>query len=222
MAAVASGPQGKQERVYSILRSRIVEGAYGPGHRLVIDALARELEVSPMPVREAIRRLEAEGWVLYTRNQGAQIAPIDAVSWSEAMTTLAVLEGFATALAAPHLRRADLHAMREANRAMREALDGFDLLAASAHNQCFHSAIHARCPNAHMRRELNAIQERLNTLRHSIFSYIPARGTISVSEHAQLLRMLERGEDAEAIERFARAHKLNTVAAFERRRRSVE
>jgi DNA-binding GntR family transcriptional regulator len=218
MTAIASQPQGKQERVYSILRSRIVQGAYGPGHRLVIDALARELEVSPMPVREAIRRLEAEGWVLYTRNQGAQVAPIDAVSWSEAMTTLAVIEGFATGLAAGHLRGHDLARMAAANRAMQAALEELDLVAVSAHNQAFHSVIHDRCPNAYMRRELSSIQERLNSLRNSIFSYIPARGMISVHEHSELLAMLERGEDPVAIEQFAREHKLNTVAAFERRR----
>jgi DNA-binding GntR family transcriptional regulator len=216
--AVASQPQGKQERVYSILRARILEGTYGPGHRLVIDALARELDVSPMPVREAIRRLEAEGWLLYTRNQGAQVAPVDALSWSEAMTTLAVIDGFATALAAPHLSAEDLARMHEANRAMEAALRQLDVVAASAHNQTFHSVIHARCPNAHMQRELLLIQERLNSLRHSIFGYIPARGTVSVTEHAQLLALLEDGADPGAIERSARDHKLNTVAAFELRR----
>ncbi|MBV9195438.1 MAG: GntR family transcriptional regulator [Solirubrobacterales bacterium] len=218
MAAVAAQRQGKQERVYSILRSRIVEGACGPGHRLVIDALARELEVSQMPVREAIRRLEAEGWVLYTRNQGAQVAPIDAVSWSEAMTTMAVLEGYATALAAPHVSRRDLDRMRAANRAMEAALRELDVAGASTHNLAFHGVIHARCPNAHIRRELTSIQERLNSLRNTIFSYIPARGEISVHEHAELLAMLEHGAEAAAIEAFAREHKLNTVAAFELRR----
>lgn len=208
----------KQERVYSILRSRILQGTYGPGHRLVIDALAREIEVSPMPVREAIRRLEAEGWVLYTRNQGAQVAPVDAVSWAEAMTTLAVIEGFATALAAPRLSKADFAAMRRANHAMQTALQNLDVVGASTHNQEFHSVIHTRCPNAYMRHELASIQERLNTLRNTIFLYIPSRGSVSVTEHAELLGMLERGADPAAIERLARGHKLRTVAAFEARR----
>jgi DNA-binding GntR family transcriptional regulator len=204
----------KQERVYAVLRSRIVEGVYGPGHRLVIDALARELEVSPMPVREAIRRLEAEGWVLYTRNQGAEVAPVDAGQWAEAMTTMAVIEGFATALAAPHMTGADLGRLRLINRAMQDALESFDPLAASAHNLAFHSVIHARCPNAHMRRELTLTQERLNTLRNSIFLYIPSRGTVSVTEHAELIAMLDGGTPADTIERFAREHKLRTVEAF--------
>ena len=51
----------------------------------MIDALARDLDVSPMPVREAIRRLEAEGWVTYQRHQGAQVAPLDEAGWMEAL-----------------------------------------------------------------------------------------------------------------------------------------
>ena len=50
----------KQERVYQAVRERILSGAYGPGYRVVIDAIATEFEVSALPVREAIRRLEAE------------------------------------------------------------------------------------------------------------------------------------------------------------------
>ena len=65
----------KQERVYRAIRERILSGAYGPGYRVVIDALAEEFEVSGLPVREAIRRLEAEGLVIYRPNAGAQVAP---------------------------------------------------------------------------------------------------------------------------------------------------
>ena len=94
----------KQEWTYSVLRGRIVNGTYAEGHRLVVDAIARELEVSPMPVREAIRRLEAEGWVHYERNHGASVRPLDDDTWAQAMEAVAVLDGHATAIAAPHLR----------------------------------------------------------------------------------------------------------------------
>lgn len=207
----------KQERTYGILRARILEGVYGPGHRLVIDALARELDVSQMPVREAIRRLEAEGWVTYVRNQGAQVAPVDAASWTEAMGTLAVLEGYATALAAPHLTAGDFTRLREINADMQAAIDALDVLAFSEHNIAFHEVIYERCPNGHLRRELAGIQERLNTLRSSIFLYIPMRGRVSIDEHEALLALLERGADPLEIELSAREHKLHTVAAYEQR-----
>ena len=209
---------GKQERVYSILRGRILDGIYGPGHRLVIDALARELDVSPMPVREAIRRLEAEGWIVYQRNQGAQVSPVDPKSWSEAMTTLAVLEGYATALSAPHLRAGDFARLRSINREMRDALEVLDLARLAQRNQAFHQLLYDRCGNSYLRRQLEAICERLNTLRGTIFGHIPTRGPVSIDEHDELLAMLELGRDPRDIELFAREHKLHTVAAYEQRR----
>jgi DNA-binding GntR family transcriptional regulator len=207
----------KQERTYAILRSRILDGTYGPGQRLVIDALARDLDVSPMPVREAIRRLEAEGWVTYQRHQGAQVAPLDEASWMEALSTLAVLDGYATALSAPHLTSEDLTRARETNERMREALEALDVMAVSDHNLAFHRTLTERCPNAYLLRELAAIQERLNTLRSSIFMFVPTRGRVSIDEHEELVAMIECIEDPEAIERFARAHKLHTADAVRRR-----
>jgi DNA-binding GntR family transcriptional regulator len=207
----------KLERTYALLRARIIDGTYGPGHRLVIDALARELEVSQMPVREAIRRLEAEGWVTYQRNQGFQVAPIDAASWTEATATLAVLEGYATALAAPHVDSDDVARMGELNARMLDAIEQLDVLAISRHNQAFHQVIYDRCPNGHLRRELQTIQERLNTLRSSIFMFIPTRGRASLAEHEELVRRIEQGADPLEIEMLAREHKMHTVAAYQQR-----
>jgi DNA-binding GntR family transcriptional regulator len=207
----------KQERAYATLRERILDGTYGPGQRLVIDALARELDVSQMPVREAIRRLEAEGWVTFVRNQGAQVAPIDGAGWTEAMTTLAVLEGFATSLAAPFVTAEDLAELRAIDDRMREAIESLDVLAFSDHNLAFHELIYKRCPNDHLRRELGAIQERVNTLRASIFLYIPTRGRVSIGEHEALLGLIERGADPFEIELAAREHKLHTVTAYAER-----
>jgi DNA-binding GntR family transcriptional regulator len=207
----------KQERTYTTLRERILDGTYGPGHRLVIDAIARELEVSPMPVREAIRRLEAEGWVIYRANQGAQVAPVAESLWAEVMATLAVLEGYATALAAPRLSAQDLKQMRKLNTEMSEALEELDLPQVAARNQAFHAVIHARCPNEHLRRLIEATLERLNTFRNTIFIYIPARGRVSIGEHEQLLELIESAADPARIESFAREHKLHTIKAYEQR-----
>jgi DNA-binding GntR family transcriptional regulator len=216
MAAVTT----KQERIYGVLRERILEGTYGPGHRLVIDALARELAVSPMPVREAIRRLEAEGWVSYQANQGAQVAPMDELSWAEAMATLAVLEGYATAITAPHLRADDLERLRKINAALRASLDEFDLMAVARRNHDFHRTMFERCPNPFLAREMETIWERLNAIRSNVFIYIPTRGSVSADEHEQLLGMIERAAPAAQIERAAREHKLHTIAAYEQRRRA--
>ncbi|MGH2893301.1 MAG: GntR family transcriptional regulator, partial [Solirubrobacteraceae bacterium] len=106
----ASAPT-KQQQVYEVLRERILGGVYGPGFRVVIDQIAVEFAVSALPVREAIRRLEAEGLIVYRPNAGAQVAPAEPAQFEDNMTVLALLEGYATALAAPLLTARDLAAL---------------------------------------------------------------------------------------------------------------
>jgi DNA-binding GntR family transcriptional regulator len=208
----------KQEWTYSVLRSRIVNGTYGEGHRLVIDAIARELEVSPMPVREAIRRLEAEGWVVYERNHGASVRPLDDEDWAEGMTAVAVLDGYVTSMAAPLLTPEDFAGLREANERMRSALDDFDVMGVSQANLDFHRTIQDRCENSYLRLHLRSMQERLNTLRGRIFMIIPGRGRVSTEEHDRLIELMESGAPAAEIEGLAREHNLRTIAAYLERR----
>ena len=67
----------KSEQAYAWVRSRIISRAFVPGYRLVLGAIAGELDMSVVPVREAIRRLEAEGLVTFERNIGAHVALVD-------------------------------------------------------------------------------------------------------------------------------------------------
>ena len=89
MAMSANTSPNKQEQAYAALRERILSGSYSPGYRLVIDALAEELGVSALPIREAIRRLEAEGLVVFRPNAGAQVAPADPALFEDMMVGLA-------------------------------------------------------------------------------------------------------------------------------------
>src|SRR5699024_7788780 len=75
----------KSEMVYHRVRDRILSGQYGAGFRLVRDQLAREFDVSPVPVREAIRRLEAEGLVTFTRNVGAEVTGVNERDYTDTM-----------------------------------------------------------------------------------------------------------------------------------------
>ena len=88
-----------------------------------IDALARELGVSPIPVREALRRLEAEGWVRFKPNAGAIVSPVDDTAWEQEMTALAILEGAATASAQPRLVSSDFARLRELVSLMERSAD---------------------------------------------------------------------------------------------------
>jgi len=211
----------KQQRVYEVLRRRILDGTYPPGYRLVIDALGQELGVSPMPVREAIRRLEAEHWVVYQRHAGARVAPRDAGSWAEAIEALGVLEGYVTARAAPFVTEADLARLRELDALMLRDVEALDVLALTEHNEAFHRVLYERCPNRMLRREVELAAQRLSAMRSTIYFPMAGRGRSAIEEHAELIAMLEARAPADELERFAREHRLKTIAAERRSATSV-
>jgi len=201
----------KQQHVYETVRARIVEGRYMPGHRLVLSTLARELGVSALPLREALRRLEAEGWLSYVPNVGASVERVDPRSIGQAMHSLALLEGSATALSAPHLQPDDLDRLEALNARMRALLPAPDPVEFARLNREFHRRIVERCPNEHVRELLAGVGERIDAMRRSLFIDLPLRFSESVGEHEALLGLLRRGALADEIERAAREHKLRAV-----------
>ena len=204
----------KQERTYEILRDRIHSGIYAPMARLNIDALARELGVSPIPVREALRRLEAQGWVRFRPNAGAIVSPVDATSWEQAMVALAVLEGAATAEAQRHLRKSDFTRLRRIAADM-ERQD--DPVRFGTLNRRLHEVIVARCGNDCLLDLLRQTRDRLDLVSSTMFAYLPERAAEAAREHVRLIELLESGDPAE-VEHYARWHKLQMVEAYRARR----
>lgn len=216
-AQPASGQGSKADFAYRTIQQRIVDGEYEPGQRLILDKIARELSISPLPVREAVRRLEAEGYVLFQRNVGAMVNSIDEQQYTDAMQVLAVLEGVATAESAPMLTESDLARARELNERMRELLSDPNPLGFTQLNREFHEALCLRCPNTHLRAMVEREWSRLDMIRRTTFSLVPGRAEDSVVEHDRLLRLIAAEASREEIERTARAHKLATLTAFQHR-----
>ncbi|QTX05397.1 GntR family transcriptional regulator [Agromyces archimandritae] len=204
----------KAQRAYGFIRERIEDGRYSPGYRLVLGQIARELGVSVVPVREAIRLLEAEGLVTFERNVGAQVALIKETEYLHTMQTLALVEGAATALSAPTLTADHIRRAREVNERMRQSLDEFDPVRFTALNLDFHAVLFEECPNPHILDLVHRGWNRLKVLRDSTFSFVPGRARESVEEHERLLRLLESGADPLEIELAARAHRTATLDAM--------
>ncbi|KNH17867.1 GntR family transcriptional regulator [Arthrobacter sp. ZBG10] len=204
----------KSEQAYQAVKARIVDGTYSPGYRLVLAKIAEDLGVSVVPVREAIRRLEAEGLVTFVRNVGATVAGIDPTEYLYTMQTLSIVEGAATALSAPLIGPAAIDRARAVNAEMRDCLDHFDPLRFTALNQTFHSILFESCPNPHLLDLVHRGWNRLASLRSSTFRFVPGRAHDSVAEHEALLQLIASGAGADTIERAARLHRSTTLDAY--------
>ncbi|WP_067460947.1 GntR family transcriptional regulator [Actinomadura macra] len=216
--STAKGPgphkESKAEFCYGLLRSRILDGTYVPGYRLVAKELAREIGVSTIPLREAVRRLESDGLVKVVRNVGARVAVFDAEQAEHTLQILARLEGYATAASAPHMTAAEISASREINDRMVEALVEFDPTAFTALNREFHFSIYRHCPDARLRSLLEEQWTLLDHMRRSTFTYVSSSAHRSVVEHSHILALISKKADAAEIERFACAHKHPTADAL--------
>lgn len=205
--------ESKSQLAYRFIRERIDDGRYVPGFRLVLGTIARELDVSVVPVREAIRLLEAEGLVTFERNVGAQVALIQETEYLHTMQTLALVEGFATGLSAPALKASHLARARAINERMRQSLDAFDPHRFTILNLEFHSVLFEECPNPHILDLVHRGWNRMKVLRDSSFSFVPGRAQSSVDEHEQLLQLIESGASPIEVELAARAHRTTTIDA---------
>ncbi|MFF7554451.1 GntR family transcriptional regulator [Streptomyces olivaceus] len=205
----------KTETAYELLKQRIADGTYGPGYRLVIDQLARETGMSSIPWREAIRRLEAEGWLEMVPNVGARVAMFDTASYGQTMQVLARLEGYATAASLTRLTQDDIERARELNQRMTKSLDDFDPVGFTALNREFHFVFYERCGDPHLLDLIEVEWSRLDLIRKAAFSSVPGRARASVVEHEELLDLLSVPASFDEVEVAARRHKLNTLHAVQ-------
>lgn len=203
----------KSEQAYRLIRERIDSGRYVPGYRLVLAPIANELGMSVVPVREAIRRLEAEGLVTFELNVGAQVALVEEAEYQHTMQTLALVEGYATALMAPEVSEDQLTRAHAINERMRRSLEHFDPQRFTELNLEFHSVLFESCPNPHILDLVHRGWNRMKLLRDSSFRFVPGRARESVEEHDRILRLLEQRAPIVEVELAAREHRLATLRA---------
>ncbi|WP_394827809.1 GntR family transcriptional regulator [Pendulispora albinea] len=129
-------------RITEALAARIVSGALAPGMRLRQDHFAAEFHASHVPVREAFRRLEAQGLVVSEPRRGVRVSPIDPPRIIESAEMRAALEALALRYALPNLTEGDLARARKALRASERSND---ILTWEETNRTFHRALMEPC-----------------------------------------------------------------------------
>lgn len=206
--------QSKSQLAYRWIKERISGQVFTPGYRLVLGSIAGELDMSVVPVREAIRQLEAEGLVLFERNVGARVSMVDDTQYRDSMQSLSILEGAATALSARRLTPDDIRRARAVNERMVQTLDHFAPRAFTTLNQEFHAMLFARCANTRILELVRTEWTRLGHLRDSTFSFVPGRAAESVREHENILHLIETDAGLDAIEQAARRHRSATLDAY--------
>jgi DNA-binding GntR family transcriptional regulator len=131
-----------QEKVYQSLRLALLKGQFFPGEQVSIRSLANALGTSPMPVREAVKRLVAEKGLEQSSDRLLRVASYVASVHEEYIRIRIEVEGFATEKACASNDPLLIDKLKDHNKTMLEALHASDLESALAANQAFHFEIY--------------------------------------------------------------------------------
>src|SRR5271170_3654381 len=203
-------PVPLRQSVYEALVELIVAGVLRPGQHLVESELARQLGVSRQPVREALHRLEAEGWIDLRPSQGAFVhVPTDR-EVDELLDVRALLEAETARLAARAASPAQVARLREICAEGQAAAGHGDLSRAVAENDVFHAEVAEVAGNSVLAELAGIVGRRVQWYYRMV---APERGHGSWAEHAGLIDAIE-ASDPEQAQLLARRHTERTRAAY--------
>ena len=196
--------RSKVDIVYDSLIEFIVGGKYSQGDRLVISHIAKNFGISETPVREAIRRLESEGYVKINANSGAVIDCLDKQQVASVFEIKGVLEGYATRISIDYLSLTDIEELKKINEEMMNSKD--DSHKISELNVAFHLKIYSVIPDKELYEMIENLWNKWKITK-TVFNVSSVNLTESVKEHEQIIKMLE-DQEYDKVEMFVRQHKL--------------
>lgn len=199
--------------VYEQLKEAILSGALEPGERLIVDQLARDFGTSPIPVREAIRRLEAEELVETTPYIGARVAPVRTDQLEELMAIRLQLEPLLARTAVLGATPEAIEELDDLVRRMDEAATR-DSLAYARLNYEFHRKLYSLSPWSVTLRIVNTVWE-LSARTRFVLVQVPSSIELSQAEHRAMVDALRR-RDGKELERLVRTQKERAFDLFRR------
>lgn len=206
-------PGPLRERVYEALLELITTRALRPGQHLVESELAGHLGVSRQPVREALQRLNTEGWVDLRPAQGAFVHEPTEEEADQLLSVRTLLEAEAARLAAANAGRPGIKALEELCSQGERAVAADDVDLAVATNAAFHAKVMELAGNVVLSELAAQVDRRVR------WYYTPVarqRGTRSWIEHRELIAAIASRDEQRATE-VMRAHTEHTRQTYHRR-----
>lgn len=201
--------QSSGETAFDALLGAIRSGEYTPGDRLREEEVGERLNLSRTPVREALRRLEAEGIVEHRPRQGASIRELGHSEVVELYEMRAVLERTAAEMAAKHGSEAEFDALSALNDQI--LAERANPARAAAINQDFHRGLYLACRNRFLLEAARALNNSLLLLGPTTFTDAD-RVDVVAREHGAIIEALRAG-DREGAGKAAEAHLATSLRA---------
>jgi DNA-binding GntR family transcriptional regulator len=193
-----------REMVFESLREAINLGRLRPGERLMEIQLAEEMGVSRTPVREAIRKLELEGFVAMVPRKGAYVAGISVKDIVDVFEIRSSLEALAAGLAAERITDEEMELLERSLVEISEFSTDENIKAIVDGDINFHDIIYKASRNQRLVQIITHLQEQIHRFRMTSLSQ-PGRTKIALDEHKSIVEAIS-DRDVELAQQLAREH----------------
>jgi len=190
-----------REIVLEALREAIINGVLEPGERLMEVQLAEELGVSRTPVREAIRKLELEGFVVMMPRKGAYVAGVSYKDIKDVFEIRAALEGLAAGLAAEKVTDNEIEQLERVLHYEKEPATLEEMV---QNDTDFHALLYKASRNERLINILGNLREQIHRFRSTSLA-VPGRLRYAIQEHRAIVDAIAR-HDVEEAQTLATAH----------------
>ncbi|WP_084792301.1 GntR family transcriptional regulator [Actinopolyspora mortivallis] len=207
-----SRPPTTQQFVLDELRKAILSGELAPNQPIRQDSVARRLGVSRVPLREALKTLEAEGQVVYRPHRGYTVAELSLEDLLEVYRLRELLETEAAHHATRRAETAELERVAAEHRAVAEAAEREDLVEMIAANRRFHFALLEPAGMPWLMRVIRTLWDATDAYRAVYYNSVDNRGRV-LAEHEAILRAAWERDGTE-LARLLHAHRQHAVAAL--------
>lgn len=201
-----------REIVFETLREAIINQVLKPNERLMETQLAEELGVSRTPVREAIRKLELEGFVIMVPRRGVYVAGISMKDIYEVFEVRGALEALAASLAAERITEEELEEMERRLVKEAEETEANNLENIVEIDTSFHALLYKAARNERLINFVNNLQEQLHRFRSASLAH-PGRSKTALEEHRKIVEALAE-RNGKLVEQLAREHIENAEQAM--------
>ncbi|KUO78610.1 MAG: GntR family transcriptional regulator [Desulfosporosinus sp. BRH_c37] len=203
LPVILDGYKPLREIVFESMREAILNGILEPGERLMEIQLAEEMGVSRTPVREAIRKLELENFVVMIPRKGAYVAGVSSKDVADVFEIRSALEGLAAGLAAERITEDELEQM-ERVLFFRASEIEMDLEQFVKSDTDFHALVYKASRNERLIQILANLREQIQRFRATSLA-VPGRHKLAIEEHRMIVEAL-RNHNSEEAQSLAMAH----------------
>jgi DNA-binding GntR family transcriptional regulator len=193
-----------RELVLEAIREAIKNGTLQPRERLMEIQLADDLGVSRTPVREALRKLEQEGFIVMVPRKGAYVSDLSMKDVADVFEIRAALDGLAGGLAAERITEDELDLMERMLVEKGEAINQHDIDKLVEADTRFHEAMYMASRNERLSNIISNLREQIQRFRLTSLS-VPGRSEDSLKEHRQILEAIQ-ARDIQLARQLAQEH----------------